>query len=483
MRPMAEFGESVWYLPEFWPDGKIRQMEPKFFAGIWLGVCPRTDEALIGTKEGLVRANTVKRKPLETAFVADELLSVKITPAGMERRVMHGAGAEDDGEQDVVKLDRTEEAPGVKRMKIMKGDFDEIGFTDGCPGCNAVRTGKPSQNHTEACRRRVEGYLKESKQGQQRLDKAEARITEAFVRAGERIQAMASPMGTIAAVQQKAAGSMPGSSTDHPKDRAGDEAPGAESPGEAAADQPMDSGTTAGEAGTEGNGSSRMASGADDGTAGGGGGETAQDAAGPSPEPKPSLKRAGIGQAEGNRRRTMSNRRGEKRSSETEGTGEEEPQAKWQQIDAVEAKAHRARGPRSDGRRDRWDEDYKRADKEMRIEGHLRDMETIRSMLGCGQDLAEVYSPPRIASEASRMGMKSGFSLDFTTPEPDGYVWDFEKHECRKRALKLVRTVKPYMLVGSPECTPFSQIQNLNMRTSEGKEKVMKARARGEKHL
>ena len=55
-----------------------------------MGVCPRNDEALIGTKDGLVRANTVKRKPVEAAFVADELLSIKITPAGMERRVMHG---------------------------------------------------------------------------------------------------------------------------------------------------------------------------------------------------------------------------------------------------------------------------------------------------------------------------------------------------------------------------------------------------------
>ena len=153
MRPMSEFGESVWYLPEFWPDGKIRQMEPKFFAGICLGVCPRTDEALISTRDGLVRASTVKRKPPETAFVADELLKVQITPAGMERRAMHGAGDEDDGEQEVVKLDRTEEAPGVKRMKIMKNDFDEIGLTDGCPGCNAIRAGKPSQNHAEACRR------------------------------------------------------------------------------------------------------------------------------------------------------------------------------------------------------------------------------------------------------------------------------------------------------------------------------------------
>ena len=160
MRPMAEFGESVWYLPEFWPDGKIRQMEPNLFAGIWLGVCPRTDEALIGTKDGLVRANTVKRKPLETAFVADELLKVQITPAGMKQRAKHGAGDEDDGEQEVVKLVRAEEAPGVKGMKNMKVDFDEIGLTDGCPGCNAIRAGKPSQNHTKACRRRVENHLR-----------------------------------------------------------------------------------------------------------------------------------------------------------------------------------------------------------------------------------------------------------------------------------------------------------------------------------
>ena len=68
IRRMAEFGESVYYLPEFWPDGKIRQMEPKFFSGVWLGASPRTDEALIGTDKGLVRASTVKRKPIESAF-------------------------------------------------------------------------------------------------------------------------------------------------------------------------------------------------------------------------------------------------------------------------------------------------------------------------------------------------------------------------------------------------------------------------------
>ena len=81
------------------------------------------------------------------------------------------------------------------------------------------------------------------------------------------------------------------------------------------------------------------------------------------------------------------------------------------------------------------------------------------------------------------MGMKDGFSLDFTVPDPDGYVWDFDKAECRARALKVVRTQKPHMLIGSPECTPFSTLQNLNMRTPVGCAQVLEGRRRGEVHL
>ena len=66
------------------------------------------------------------------------------------------------------------------------------------------------------------------------------------------------------------------------------------------------------------------------------------------------------------------------------------------------------------------------------------------------------------------MKMRGGFSLDFTVPGKDGYIWDFDKAECRTQALRLVQKQKPYMLIGSPECTPFSALQNLNMRTPEG---------------
>ena len=110
-------------------------------------------------------------------------------------------------------------------------------------------------------------------------------------------------------------------------------------------------------------------------------------------------------------------------------------------------------------------------------------METMRSCLQSQYDLAEIYSPPRVVKDANGMGMRGGLSLDLTAPDPNGYVWDFSKHECRQKAFAMIRETRPYMIIGSPECTPFSTIQNLNMRTPEGKEKVERAREEGTKHL
>ena len=110
-------------------------------------------------------------------------------------------------------------------------------------------------------------------------------------------------------------------------------------------------------------------------------------------------------------------------------------------------------------------------------------METMRSCLQSQHDLAEIYSPPRVVKEANGMGMRDGFSLDLAAPDPDGYISDFSKHKCRRRAFAKIRECRPYMIIGSPECTPNSNIQNLNMKTPEGKEKIERAREDGTKHL
>ena len=64
-------------------------------------------------------------------------------------------------------------------------------------------------------------------------------------------------------------------------------------------------------------------------------------------------------------------------------------------------------------------------------------------------DVAEVYSPPRVAAMARRMGLRQGWSLDLTTYDRDGREWDFNSLEMRNRAIRKVLRDKPLILIGS----------------------------------
>ena len=110
-------------------------------------------------------------------------------------------------------------------------------------------------------------------------------------------------------------------------------------------------------------------------------------------------------------------------------------------------------------------------------------MVVVREKVGCKHDVSEFYSPPRVVKMAKTLGMRGGVSLDLTVPASDGYVWDFSRKHCRDKALEIVEDQKPLFLMLSPECTPYSNIQNLNMRTPMGKAKVEAARRRGDVHL
>ena len=96
---------------------------------------------------------------------------------------------------------------------------------------------------------------------------------------------------------------------------------------------------------------------------------------------------------------------------------------------------------------------------------------------------SEKYRPPRVVKMARTLGMRGGVSLDLTVPASDGYIWDFIRKHCRDMALEIIDTQKPLFLMLSPECTPYSNIQNLNMRTPAGKAKVEEATRKGDVHL
>ena len=77
-RPMAEFGECIWYKPL----GKDRnnKMDEQWRSGVWLGVFRQMEEVLVGTEDGTVKARSVRRKPWRDRWNSEEIRKVKGAP-------------------------------------------------------------------------------------------------------------------------------------------------------------------------------------------------------------------------------------------------------------------------------------------------------------------------------------------------------------------------------------------------------------------
>ena len=66
----------------------------------------------------------------------------------------------------------------------------------------------------------------------------------------------------------------------------------------------------------------------------------------------------------------------------------------------------------------------------------------------------EVYSLPRIAPAVCRLGLKVGPSLDLENG------WDFRVVQRQGEAVRRVQELQPLVLMLSPPCTVFSQVQH-----------------------
>ena len=91
-------------------------------------------------------------------------------------------------------------------------------------------------------------------------------------------------------------------------------------------------------------------------------------------------------------------------------------------------------------------------------------------------DIAEVFSPPRIAAAASKQGLRGGWSLDLTTG------WDLSDPEQQKQAMRLLRESKPRMVIACPPCTPFSTLMRWNWRNMKP-DKVQEVMCKAIAHL
>ena len=76
--------------------------------------------------------------------------------------------------------------------------------------------------------------------------------------------------------------------------------------------------------------------------------------------------------------------------------------------------------------------------------------------------VVEVYSPPRVAKMAESIGLRAGWPLDLITCDEDGRPWNFDQLEMRNRAIHKLLDDNPTVFIGSPMCTAFSSMNNVN---------------------
>ena len=164
-RPMAEFGEQILYMPL---GDRPAFPEPRFLEGTWLGIDLRTGEVLIGTRSGVVRARTIRRRLEGERWSAEEALGIKGTPweptPGVNPELIPTAVRRPPVAGEDMEVPPAAE-PGLtaRRTPLRKADFVSFGYTSGCPACvNLESEGEIRKGHAEVCRKRIEAYSMKS---------------------------------------------------------------------------------------------------------------------------------------------------------------------------------------------------------------------------------------------------------------------------------------------------------------------------------
>ena len=173
-----EFGERILFRRQ--PIGaRLAKLDSLWEEGAFLGYRSQSGETMVGTADGVFKTRTVKRMPMEKRWSPDTISLV----VGLPWKPMPGDDTVDDVmpmvqihiQDDGIPIERPrcrDEHALPRRVYIQRRDVEQHGGTQGCPGCRAILTGKPAVNHSEPCRTRLEGKMRETRHGKAKLDGA-----------------------------------------------------------------------------------------------------------------------------------------------------------------------------------------------------------------------------------------------------------------------------------------------------------------------
>jgi hypothetical protein len=174
----VEFGEKM--MVKKFAKTKMEKLNPRWYYGIFVGVKRSSGEIFVSTQDGIKKARSVRRLPVEKRWCEDCIEWVKFVPWNKYR-----GDDEADGEIPEEALRdpfvRRDEAPDVRpggegqpgaitiKMRqppprafyISKQNIKDHKYTRGCPGCGSVFKGGSRQPHNELCRARFEELLKD----------------------------------------------------------------------------------------------------------------------------------------------------------------------------------------------------------------------------------------------------------------------------------------------------------------------------------
>ena len=409
--PVVMFGETLNFKLKQ-DEARRRNMESDWSTGIFVGVDPRTSEALIISAEGLFKCRTVRRVIREDAF-NPRWVEEAVTP--IDEYVQKGAKTsfeEVRTHKHVVesRAPVPEEANRKyepRRIRLEQKDFDRLGYTQNCRGCEFLSTGiGVRQGHSSQCRARMEKDLAETEDGKARLDKSKGKFDYWTAKAGEE-------------------------DTKENAEKDKDEDKVAEGEVEMNGDQNMEvashgpetfdiSGSPASDRQNAEQLEDRKA--------------VATDRRMKTPDRAPAVKRRTTVDRESPSKKLFPDR--DEMMAEDGGNNMEV------QVGSPGAS---------------MDMEFESPDPSIAPgrPGSSTDMIALFKGLNI-IDIAEVFSPPRVVKQGEKIGLTAGTSMDLLTG------WNFELKEDRDRAVKYIRENKPKLVIGSPPCTYFSNLQELN---------------------
>ena len=182
--PVVCFGEKVWYKQIRESKERKDKFCSEWHEGAWLGHSRSSNETIIGTREGVLRAYAIRRQDADARWDGKAVKEIQGTPqqpnprkGGLPIPIRVGFDAPMDGVPLRAEEVRKETIGSGRRIKITAAMLEKYGYTeDNCEGCRRKRAGLAEQRpHSEGCRNRIHEEMMKDEEGRKHIEKEKER--------------------------------------------------------------------------------------------------------------------------------------------------------------------------------------------------------------------------------------------------------------------------------------------------------------------